>query len=101
MSAEVEIEVVFATADSQRLVALKLPQGSTVATAVRASKLGDDFPAHALTDCQLGIWGRLVAAEQTLVDGDRVEIYRELEVKPMEGRRLRALEPDPDPCEPR
>ena len=45
-----------------------------------------------LAACQLGIWGRLVNRDQTLEDGDRVEIYRPLEIDPRETRRRLAAE---------
>lgn len=36
-----------------------------------------------------GIWGRLVAPEQVLCDGDRLELYRPLTVDPKVARRER------------
>ena len=38
----------------------------------------------------VGIWGRTVALERRLREGDRVEIYRPLHVDPKEARRRRA-----------
>ena len=38
----------------------------------------------------LGIRGRAASLEQPLRDRDRVELYRPLQVDPMQARRLRA-----------
>ena len=37
----------------------------------------------------VGVWGRLAGPERILVQGDRVEVYRALQVEPKEARRLR------------
>ena len=97
MSAEISVGVVFAAPDSQLLVELKLPSGATVADAIAESALADSFPQHALKALPVGIWGRLVEVGQALQDGDRVEIYRQLLVDPMESRRLKASVPVPGP----
>ncbi len=91
------IELVFAAPDSQMLIDLKLTPGATIAAAIAASEIADAFPQHALLTLPVGIWGHLAAADQVLRDGDRVEIYRELLIDPMESRRLKASEPDPVP----
>ena len=38
----------------------------------------------------VGVFGERVAGDRLLEDGDRVEIYRTLDVDPKEARRLRA-----------
>ncbi len=101
MSADIRIEVAFGVPELQMLVALSVPADATVADAIRLSELSAAFPEHRFNELSAGIWGCPVAREQQLKNGDRVEIYRELEVDPMEARRLRALEPVPDPCESR
>jgi putative ubiquitin-RnfH superfamily antitoxin RatB of RatAB toxin-antitoxin module len=94
MAAEgsVEVEVVFALADRQELVAVTVPSGATAADAIEASGIAGKFPDHDLCSCQLGIWGRLVEKDQPLEDGDRVEIYRPLMIDPREARRKLAAE---------
>ena len=42
-------------------------------------------------DQPVGVYGRRVALDHLLADGDRVEIYRPLRVDPKEARRRRAL----------
>ena len=101
MTSKIFVEVVFAAPESQLLTELELPSGATVADAIAASGLAETFPQHALNALPVGIWGRLTEVSRTLQDGDRVEIYRELTLDPMESRRLKASEPDPDPRESR
>ncbi len=92
MSDLINVEVVFGMPDSQQLVSVSMPPGSTVADALEMSKIAAAFPDADIAHMPTGIWGRPVHRDQTLVDGDRVEVYRELEVDPREARRLRALD---------
>ncbi len=92
MSTLINVEVVFGTIESQQLVSVSMPSGSTVADALEMSKIGAAFPDADIASLPTGIWGRPVQRDQTLVDGDRVEVYRELEIDPKESRRLRALD---------
>jgi putative ubiquitin-RnfH superfamily antitoxin RatB of RatAB toxin-antitoxin module len=43
-----------------------------------------------LNSCALGVFGKAVADDYELVDGDRIEIYRPLIADPKEVRRQRA-----------
>ena len=82
------VEVVYALPDGADVTVLDLPQGATVRDALAASGIAG---RHAAIDlAQLGIFGRRVAAETALSDGDRVEVYRPLAVDPKEARRRRA-----------
>lgn len=66
--------------------AVCLPEGSTVADALRAcARAGLAVPAHAAC----GVWGRVVEPAQMLCSGDRVEVYRALTVDPKVARRQR------------
>ena len=67
---------------------LELPAGATLRDALVAGGLlpeAGDTPAP-----RAGIWGRLRPLDAPLADGDRVELYRPLQVDPMEARRARA-----------
>ena len=71
--------------------AVQLAAGSTVLDAIRASGVADDAGAGVDVSTQaVGIWGRVVALDAVLADGDRVEIYRPLAVDPNEARKRRA-----------
>lgn len=91
MGADIHVEVVFATADQQQLIAVSLPRDATVDTAIANSSIAGYFPEHNLDMLQVGVWGRLVTRDHVLSDGDRVEIYRALELDPREARRQLAL----------
>lgn len=92
MSEMIDIEVVYALPHEQALVKLKLPQGATVAEAVRASGIAEKHPEIDLAQNKLGIYGKLTKADAVLRDRDRVEIYRPLIADPKEVRRKRAEE---------
>ncbi len=72
-----------------REVSLLLATGSTVLEALHASGLFQLFPTLDQASTPVGIWGRRVDSSQTLLDQDRVEIYRSLNVDPKESRRKR------------
>ena len=83
----VDVEVAFALQDAQFLLPVSLPAGSTVADAIRASAIAERVPQWDLAAAPVGIWGRIVSREQRLVAGDRIELYRSLEMDPREARR--------------
>jgi hypothetical protein len=88
----VEIEVVYAAADRQVLLVVKVPFGTSLREAIRVSGVAMHFPEVDLADCPLGIFGAVVADAdvRAVRAGDRVEIYRPLLADPKEVRRLRA-----------
>ncbi|PHH42358.1 RnfH family protein [Pseudomonas putida] len=88
----IEIEVVYAAVDRQILRTLSVPEGTTVRETVLKSGIGDEFPKLDLSECPLGIFGKVIADSQVrlIQAGDRIEIYRPLLADPKEVRRLRA-----------
>ena len=70
-------------------VVLRLDAGSTVAHALRSSGLAGRHPAFALDALPCAVWGVLCTREAVLRDNDRVELYRPLQVDPMQARRKR------------
>ena len=87
--ARLHIEVVYALARKQDLVALELAPGALAREAVEASGM---LGRHGLAaeGLRLGIHGKKIPPEQRLRDGDRVEILRSLATDPNEARRRRA-----------
>lgn len=89
------VEVAFSPAPRQvQLVTVNLPQGATVQQALEASAWlgcveGLSLDAIRSGDLGLGVWGRRSTLDQNLREGDRVEVYRSLEVDPKEARRAR------------
>ncbi|WP_395668883.1 RnfH family protein [Rhodoferax sp.] len=68
---------------------LHLPSGSTLSDAIRVSQLLVDLPDAVVDGMTLGVWGRKASAGQLVCDGDRVEVYRPLQVDPKVARRER------------
>ena len=91
MSNTIAIEVAYALPDTQRIIKLDVPEGTTVMQAVIMSQLDSVFEDLTLSeDLKLGVWGKAVTADRALVAGERVEIYRPLLADPKEVRRARA-----------
>lgn len=88
--ASIIVEVVHAAVDRQWLQTLQLQADATVDDALRLSQITNEFPELDLTQCALGIFGKVVSGHRLLESGDRVEIYRPLLLDPKEVRRLRA-----------
>ena len=84
------VEVVFALPDRQSLETITVDDGASVADALRLSGIEERFPDVSFDELQVGIWGKPVERTQALRDGDRVEVYRPLEMDPREARRLKA-----------
>jgi len=88
----IRVEVVYATAEQQTLIALDVPAGTTVFAAAEASGIAQNVDGLDLAHSALGVFGKVVTDPQlrVLEEGDRVEIYRPLLADPKEVRRLRA-----------
>ncbi|MDH4061149.1 MAG: RnfH family protein [Aquincola sp.] len=85
----IAVELVYSAAPRQiERVTLQLCEGATLAEALQASGV---LQRHGLAadGLQCGIWGRQAPPSRALRDGDRVEVYRPLEVDPKEARRRR------------
>lgn len=88
----VNIEVAYAKPETQLIVALSLPEDTTLETAVKASGILERFPEIALSALNVGVFGVVCKLDQPIKQGDRVEIYRPLRHDPKEARRQRALD---------
>ena len=91
MADKLNIEVVFALPNRQRLVELQLDEGATLADAIEASGLDAVFQDVDFASCEAGVWGKPQSRDHVLRDKDRVEIYRPLDMDPREARRQLAL----------
>lgn len=81
------VEVVYATAERQRIVKLEHEPGMTAGDAVRRSGFLDGDAAPDGGKVVLGIFGTRVDEGEKLKPGDRVEICRRLSHDPREMRR--------------
>lgn len=84
------VEVVYALPDRQSLLRLQVPSGASVAEAVRRSGILARHPEVDPAVNGVGIFGRLVAPDHELRDGDRIELYRPLLADPKDVRKRRA-----------
>ncbi len=94
MAETIHVSVVYALPDEVFQRSMLLPDGATVADAIRSSGVLARFPEIESGDVPAGIYSRRVQADQRLRDGDRVEVYRPLECDPKQARRRRAEKND-------
>lgn len=66
-----------------RVIPVELPVGATAGEALVAAGVG-------LGEATVGVFGRVIAADAPLADGDRLELYLPLQVDPKTARRQRA-----------
>jgi putative ubiquitin-RnfH superfamily antitoxin RatB of RatAB toxin-antitoxin module len=87
---QITVEVCYARPDQQELVELCVASGATLVQAIERSGIMERFPEIDLKKNKVGVFGKLQSLQQSLRDGDRVEIYRPLIADPKEVRRRRA-----------
>ena len=103
MAAEtLAIEVAYALPFKQRIVALRVPEGTTARQAVAFADLPALFPEvpdDTFARAPLGIFGKALRDPdaQRLREGDRVEVYRPLAIDPKAARIERAKRQASDP----
>lgn len=82
-----DIEVVAGTAERQMLIALTVPEGTTVAQAVERSRVAEHLPGLTVDPGRLGVFGKRRPPDSEVANGDRVEVYQPLSADPKEIRR--------------
>lgn len=88
---EIMVEVAYALPDTQRIVQLRVPEGTTVQEALERSGITEHFPEIDLETADVGIFGRVEKKrDRVLREWDRVEIYRPLQIDPKARRAERA-----------
>ncbi len=87
---QIRVQVAYALPHKQRVIDIEVSEGCTAREAVEQSRISEQFPDLDLSNAKFGIFGKSVKADQVLVDGDRVEIYRKLIADPKESRKKRA-----------
>ena len=85
----IRIEVIYADARTQIVRSAVVTADATVEEALHVSAIGDLLPAE-FVPVSVGIFGRVVAMDARLQDGDRIELYRRLKIDPKQARRRRA-----------
>ena len=90
----IRVEVVYADAKTQLVRIASVARAATVEEAILASGIGAELPADFAPE-SIGIFGRIVAMDTPLRDGDRIELYRPLKIDPKQARRRRAEKQKP------
>lgn len=90
--AMITIEVAYARPDTQALLSVQVPLGTTLLEAVARSGIVLQFPEINLQAATLGVFSRIEKkpASYIVQEGDRIEIYRPLLIDPKEARKARA-----------
>jgi uncharacterized protein len=86
----ITVSVVYALPERATEIAVRLPAGATLADAIARSRIEQRHPEVDFARAPAGIFGRRAPRDAVLADGDRVEIYRQLNADPKELRRRRA-----------
>lgn len=90
------VEVAFALPERQWIIGLEVPAGTSARQAVDLAMRDPSFPrlpAETSPDTDLGIFGKRLSDpdHRVLREGDRVEIYRPLQLDPKMARAERAI----------
>lgn len=90
-----DVEVAFALPERQRIITLAVPEGTTARQAVAMAGLEAAFPElppATFRQADLGIFGKRLRDPDAvrLRAGDRVEVYRPLQIDPKAARSERA-----------
>ncbi len=88
----IRVEVAYSRGAEQALLSVDALEGLTVRDAIERSGILGRFPDIDLAVNKVGVFGKLTKLDNTLADGDRVEIYRPLIADPKEARKKRAAE---------
>lgn len=90
MSELIDIEVVYGIPHKQVLLTLKVPANTTIENCIKLSGIVKHFPEIVPSEAVVGIFSKPDKLENTVKQGDRIEIYRPLTADPKEMRKLRA-----------
>ncbi|EKD74836.1 MAG: hypothetical protein ACD_44C00319G0001 [uncultured bacterium] len=89
MEKKIQIEIVYALADKQTLLTLEVSPTSTAKQALEDSGILKIHPEICLDKSPIGIFGKKIKLSDLLKPGDRLEIYRPLQIDPKKARKLR------------
>ncbi len=86
----IKIEVAYALLDKQVILSEKISPDTTIEEAIHLSGVLEQYPEIDLNINKVGVFGKMKKLDSTLLENDRIEIYRPLLVDPKESRRKRA-----------
>lgn len=92
MGNTIKVEVAYALPEKQLILAVEVPEGTSLSEAVRLSGVSNEFPDLDLSKAKYGIFSKAVRApdKEIVREGDRIEIYRPLLIDPKQARANRA-----------
>lgn len=89
----ITVEIAYAKPLEQVLLSIQVSPETNIKQALEQSTILERFPEINLDkENKVGIFGKVVALNQILRNGDRIEIYRPLIADPKEVRKQRAAE---------
>lgn len=91
---QINVSIVYATADKQWVHHAKLARGSNALELIRDSGFIDTIEALSkqhIDTLNIGVFSEKVSHDYLLQEGDRLEVYRPLNADPKEVRRQLAL----------
>ena len=92
-----QIGVAYSEPAQQLWLRIEVPEETTVQQAIEQSGILHKFPDIDLSNCTVGIFGKVSELDAALKPGDRVEIYRAITADPATvPRRVIAGEDDDD-----
>jgi len=84
------VDVVYALAERQVVLQVACSSGQTARGLAVFSGMNVYFTELDTATVALGVFGELVSDDYVIEEGDRLELYRDLLLDPMEQRRQRA-----------
>ena len=87
---KIQVEVCYALPEKQTLLSLEVEPSLTIESIIKQSGILELHPEIDLAENKVGIFSKLAKLNDTLYDGDRIEIYRPLIADPKEVRKQRA-----------
>ena len=75
-TAQITVEVVYASGNEQHINEIQVPAGACVEDAIVLSGILETCPVIDLSLNKVGIFGTIKPLSEALHDGDRIEIYR-------------------------
>ncbi|PCI43769.1 MAG: RnfH family protein [Proteobacteria bacterium] len=83
-----KVSVIYALPQEHYLEELDVADAITVEEAIKMSHVLERFAEIDLTVHKVGVFAKLAKLDQTLRDGDRIEIYRSLPRKPRDAHAV-------------
>ncbi|WP_444997286.1 RnfH family protein [Aliikangiella sp. IMCC44359] len=90
MAELITVELIYPLPTEQELITIKVKTGCQVKQAIVASGILDKYPDIDLAKNKVGIFSKVCKLNETLREGDRIEIYRPLIADPKEARKKKA-----------